>query len=221
VPDLQAHTTQRARPFALAGLVGGGLVLVIITAVLVITRLVAPTPSAGAPGAGAPGTGAAGGTATASGSATQTGLQGAIDTFGIATTTSHCPAASAAGAGARCPASPECWNGVFESEGVVTVNSRPCGKPHTWQTFAIAIMPSDASTVDVNIVQANSTVRAVCSYQVLLRSRTGAATKIPRNQWFIQVVPPSEAAYNTGVRTYRCLGRAAGYDGTRGSQFGA
>ena len=81
-------------------------------------------------------------------------------------------------------------------------------------------MPSAASSFDADTVQANPTVRAVCSYAVMLRSRVGRARLIPRSQWKIQVVPPDEAAYNSGVRTYRCLA-ALGYNESRTSQFGA
>lgn len=211
VPDLKAHATPprtRARPLVLATLAGGGLVLVIIAAVIVITRLLAPN------------THATGNGATRSSTA-GTAAAGAIDTFGIATTTSDCPAASVPGADARCPASPECWDGILEEEGVITISGLACNGPHSWQTFAIGIMPSDASTYDVNIVQANPVVRAVCSYQVLLRSRTGAARKIPQSQWSIQVAPPDEAAYDTGVRTYRCLASTDAYNGSHTSQFGS
>ena len=196
----------------MAAVVGGGLVLVVIAALIVGIRLLAPG------GGGGP---AAAGTAGATGTTTRTGAAGPIDTFGIATTASHCPAASVAGAGARCTAAPECWDGLTEINGIVTAPSAlPCRGPHTWQTFAIGIMPSAASSFDVNTVQANPAVRAVCSYAVMLRSRVGRARLIPRSQWTIQVVPPDEAAYNSGVRTYRCLA-ALGYNESRTSQFGA
>jgi hypothetical protein len=148
------------------------------------------------------------------------GAAGAIGSYGIATTASHCPAASVS-TFARCPVSLECWDGVVEDAGVITASPLPCDGPHTWQTFAICIMPSDVATYNVNVVQADPTVRAVCSEQVLLRSRNPRARLAPAAQWFIQVAPPDETAYNTGIRTYRCLARDAGYDGTRTSQFGA
>jgi hypothetical protein len=192
-----------------AAVVGGGLVLVVIAALIVGIRLLAPGGST-----------AATGTSGTTGTTTRTGAAGAIDTFGVATTVSHCPAASVAGAGARCMAAPECWNGLVETEGIITASTLPCRGPHTWQTFAIGIMPSAASSYDVDTVQANPTVRRVCSYAVLLRSRVGRARLIPRSQWSIQVVPPDEAAYNSGVRTYRCLA-ALGYNESRTSQFGA
>lgn len=144
---------------------------------------------------------------------------GVINTFGIATTTSHCPAAAVPGAGARCPKAPECWNGLDESEGVLTGRLLPCTAAHTWQTFAIGVMPSDASVANVNIVQANPIVRAVCSAKVLLRSRAGQARLIQKSRWSIQVLPPDEAAYDGGVRTYRCLA-SRGYAKSRTSQFG-
>ncbi len=192
----------------LAAAVGGGLVLAVIAA-LIGARFLAPGAGAGTiPGAGSsarPGT---------------TGTAQAIGTFGIATTTSNCPAASVPGAGARCPKDPECWNGLFEAEGIITAPSAlPCTGPHTWQTFAIALMPADASTFNVNILQSSPAVRAVCSFPVLLRSRAGQARLIPRGRWSIQVLPPDEAAYDSGVRTYRCLA-ALGYAASRTSQFG-
>ena len=103
--------------------------------------------------------------------------------------------------------------------GVVTARSARCGRSHTWQTFAIAMMPAESATFNVNIVQANSTVKAVCSLKVLLASRTGAALRVPRSAWIIQVMPPDETAFNTGVRTYRCLAGQT-FDAFRSSQFG-
>jgi hypothetical protein len=80
-------------------------------------------------------------------------------------------------------------------------------------------MPASASAFNVNVVQASPTVRAVCSLKVLLASRTGAARLIPGGKWEIQVVPPDEAAYDSGIRTYRCLAIVTGKT-ARTSQFG-
>jgi hypothetical protein len=139
--------------------------------------------------------------------------------FGVATTTAHCPAASVQGASAACVKTPECWAGLVETSGVITGRALPCDQPHSWQTFAIAIMPSESATFDVNIVQANSTVQALCSTKVLLASRTGAALQVPPSAWSIQVMPPDEAAYDSGVRTVRCLA-GHGLDELNTSQFG-
>ncbi len=202
---------RRWRRAALAAAVGGGLVLVGAAGLIVGDRLLAP--------AGTPARAGATGNATGTTAATDT-TGNAIDTFGVATTATRCPAAAVAGAGARCTASPECWDGLVEDEGIITTpGPLPCTGQHTWQTFAIGIMPSSAASFDVNIVQANRTVDAVCSYAVLLSSRTGNARKIPQSQWSIQVVPPDEAAFDTGVRTYRCLA-SLGYGESQASQFG-
>jgi len=202
----------RGRSVMLASVAGGSLVLVLVAVLLVYTHVLAR--GAGAGGNGTGGNGAGGNGAAGSGAA------GAIGSYGIATTTAHCPAATVSGA-ARCPASPECWDGVLEEEGVITLSPLPCNGAHTWQTFAIGIMPSDASTYNVNIVQANPTVQAVCAQAVLLRSRNVRGRLLPLGGWVIQVAPPDEAAYNTGVRTYRCLARPGGYNGARTSLFGA
>jgi serine/threonine protein kinase len=202
VPDQGSNAvtqSRRWRTAALAAAGGSGLVLVVIAGLIVGHRLLAPAGASGSTGASGQ----------------------VIDTFGVATTTSGCPAASVAGAGAgaRCTASPECWNGLLEEEGVITASSLPCTGPHTWQTFAIGIMPTGASTTNVNIVQASPAVSAVCSYPVLLGSRVSRARLIPRSRWMIQVVPPDEQAFDSGVRSYRCLAAVEEME-PRTSQFG-
>ena len=139
--------------------------------------------------------------------------------FGVATTTRRCPAASVSGANAACVTTPECWAGVNDFNGVISASPEPCTQPHSWQTFAIAMMPSDSATFNVNIVQANPTVEALCSTKVMLASRSGAALSVPPGDWSIQVMPPDEAAYDTGVRTVRCLA-GHGLDALTTAQFG-
>ncbi|HXP22374.1 MAG TPA: hypothetical protein VN840_22245, partial [Streptosporangiaceae bacterium] len=134
-----------------------------------------------------------------------TGVSNAPGVFGIPTVTSGCPAASVRGSGARCPKVPECWNGLVVISGSATASPLPCGRPHVWETFAIAILPADVRTYDQNMVAANPAVSAVCSMQVLLRSRQGRARQIPAGSWEIDVLPPDEAAFDSGDRAYRCL----------------
>lgn len=198
-----ARVHRRRASLALAAV---GVVVVAAVGLLVLPRLLAP-------GDGAGGNGPAGA------SSPGTSLPGAVGVFGVATTAEHCPAATVAGASAACVKTPECWAGVNDDSGVITARPVPCGQRHTWQTFAIAMMPTEAATFNVNIVQANPTVQAVCSTRMLLASRTGAALRVPRSVWRVQVMPPDEAAYNTGVRTYRCLA-GHGLDELRSSQFG-
>jgi serine/threonine protein kinase len=209
-----ATTRARSRHPALVLAAVGGAAAIAVAGVLVAAHLIAP-------GQLGPGNSAGNGPAGAnSAGATSPGASlPPIGVFGVATTTRHCPAAAVAGAGAACVTTPECWDGVNDDSGVITARSLPCDQPHTWQTFAIAMMPTQSATFDSNIVQADPTVKALCSLKVLLASRTGAALRGPQSPWTIQVMPPDETAYNSGVRTYRCLARHD-YDGLTTPQFG-
>jgi hypothetical protein len=140
--------------------------------------------------------------------------------FGVATVTRGCPAAAVASAAARCTRSRECWAGLVEVSGSVTARSVPCARAHIWETFAIAILPSDVRTFDQDIVQANPTVKAVCSMRVLLASRLGRAHPIPAKSWTIQALPPDESAYGSGARAYRCVATVIGATALHGSRFG-
>jgi tRNA A-37 threonylcarbamoyl transferase component Bud32 len=172
-----------------AALVGGGVALIVAAAALAVgLYLHKPEARSGSPGiSDAP------------------AALNAPGVFGIATVTSGCAAASVQAAAARCPANPECWQGTVDINGSVSAQSQSCSQPHSWETFAIAIMPADVSTFDQDVVAANPAVRAVCSLPVLLRSRVGRARRIPRRDWEIQVMPPDETAYYSGVRAYRCI----------------
>ncbi|HEX7267038.1 MAG TPA: hypothetical protein VF256_06400, partial [Streptosporangiaceae bacterium] len=66
----------------------------------------------------------------------------------------------------------------------------------------------------------NPVVSAVCSMRVLLASRRGAARQIPQGSWEIAVLPPDEAAFGGGTRTYRCLARQLGGTNPSASEFG-
>ena len=129
----------------------------------------------------------------------------APNVFGIPTVTAGCPAALVRVAGARCPARPECWAGMVEISGAVTDRGVPCTRPHYGETFAIAILPADARTFEQPTLEKNPTVNAVCSMRVLLASRRGRALRIPVSAWRVDVLPPSQAAFYSGTRSYRCV----------------
>jgi hypothetical protein len=102
--------------------------------------------------------------------------------------------------------------------GAASAEPLPCNAAHVWETFAIAILPADVQTFDQPTVAADPAVRRVCSEAVLLASRQGPARRLPTPAWDIQVLPPSEAAYDSGSRVYRCLANEIGHEpGT--SQF--
>jgi hypothetical protein len=156
-----------------------------------------------------------GGTATNSGNgSTHTAGSGAAggspNVFGIPTVTAGCPAASVRVAGARCPAHPECWAGMVEVSGAVSARSLPCTQAHYWETFAIAILPADARTFEQPTLEKNPTVSAACSLRVLLASRRGRALRLAVSAWRVDVLPPTEAAFYSGVRTYRCIASVLG-----------
>jgi len=140
--------------------------------------------------------------------------------FGVPTVVSGCPAASVRAAEARCTKAPECWNGIVDNAGDSSAEPLSCAGPHVWQTFAIALLPTDAQTFETNIVQANPSVRAVCSKAVMLKSRLGAARRIPKNNWMILVIPPDQAAFDSGARAYRCVAHKIRGAAPRTSQFG-
>jgi serine/threonine protein kinase len=216
-----AEQTARQRPSLTLAAVVVGVAVMVAAALIAVPRLLSPGggPAGNSPPASSPPGNNPAGTSTPAASTPGVSMPGPVGVFGVATTTKHCPAASVAGAGAACVTTPECWAGVNEISGVISASPLPCTQSHTWQTFAIAIMPSESATFDVNIVQANPTVRALCSAKVLLASRTGAALPVPQSAWSIQVMPPDEAAYDTGVRTVRCLA-GHGLDELKASQFG-
>ena len=193
---------RRRRPVMLLVAAAAGIVLLVGAAAVVGVRVLSPGASSGAPAAPASTV-----AAPAAG-------------FGVPTVTSGCPAASVPGADSRCPRSPECWAGLVISAGSASARSLPCTRPHVWQTFAIAILPAGVRTFDAGAVAGNPTVRAVCSTRMLLASRRGAARQLPAGSWQITVLPPDEAAFDSGARAYRCLaGRGAGAEAST-SQFG-
>jgi len=131
--------------------------------------------------------------------------------YGVATVAANCPAALVTGGTARCPATPECWNGLVEISGDVTAAPLPCDGQHVFQTFAIAILPAEVRTWDVATVQADRTVMRVCSEQVMLRSRRPAARRYPVSSWSVEVVPPDETQFEDGARYYRCVATPIGF----------
>jgi serine/threonine protein kinase len=130
------------------------------------------------------------------------GSAAAAAAYGIKTVSAGCPAASAGVATAGCPAAAECWDSLVVISGAASVESTPCTRPHEWETFAIAILPAGARTFDQPAVAADPAAKTVCSTRIL---RQSLLRKLPARNWMIQVLPPSEAAFDTGARAYRCI----------------
>ncbi|GLX01695.1 protein kinase [Microtetraspora sp. NBRC 16547] len=187
-----------------------------------IVMLVPQNPDQGGtgtrPGSTVPGSAVPSGSATgpSSGppSSTAGGGQNEVE---VATYTEGCPAAEVPSAAGACVSAPECWRGPVSIAGDVTAQPTSCGKPHVWETFAIAPLPPGV-TSDEDTVAKHPTVTLLCSQYILLLSRRGPSAAIA-DGWEVTVLPPSAAKYAAGVRSYRCLGRLAGPD-TPGSRFG-
>jgi Protein kinase domain len=202
-----------ARQLALAG----GLVVIIAAALLIGARFL-PHGSGSAAGPASAGPASTGSSGTGTGLRAQGGGAAAPDVFGIRTTSAGCPATRRIAA-ARCPVSPECFGGLVVSAGSASAEPVACNRSHYWETFAIAILPAEVRTFDQDAVGADRAVRTVCSETVMLASRRGQARRLPARDWRIDVLPPSEAAFNSGTRVYRCLANEIGQQ-PRVSQFG-
>lgn len=153
---------------------------------------------------GLPAAGSSGGTA-ATGRPAGQGARLVPGVYGVPVVARHCPAARVTGGEARCPVSPECWNGLVEISGNVTAEPLPCTGPHVFQTFAIGILPAEAQTWSVAVVQADPAVTRTCSQQVLLQTRRVAARRYPASAWRAEVMPPDETQFDSGARYYRCV----------------
>ncbi|WP_405149613.1 protein kinase [Sphaerisporangium sp. NBC_01403] len=136
----------------------------------------------------------------------------ASDVGAVKTTVQNCPAASIAGANAACGQEAECWGGIVVTMGSVSVKRRGCEEAHSWETFAVAPLPVDTITYDMNDLQGHPTVKKLCSMPVLIQSRYGDAKAIAPAKWRILVLPPTPEAFKEGVRIYRCVGTVIGED---------
>ncbi|MFF4585488.1 serine/threonine-protein kinase [Streptomyces sp. NPDC001388] len=139
--------------------------------------------------------------------------------FGVATTTGGCPATTVDGVGGRCVASPECWSGIVDISGIVTVSRADCATRHVWETFAIAPLPEDGMTNNARDLIRHPDVKALCSQKVM------AATMAPDGretaaEWQTDIIPPTAAEWDKGLRVFRCVAAALTEDGEKtGSQF--
>ncbi|MFF5187538.1 serine/threonine-protein kinase [Streptomyces sp. NPDC000345] len=139
--------------------------------------------------------------------------------FGVATTTGGCPATAVDGVGGRCVAGPECWSGIVDISGIVTVSRADCATRHVWETFAIAPLPEDGMTNNARDLIRHPDVKALCSQKVM------AATMAPEGretaaEWQTDIIPPTAAEWDKGLRVFRCVAAALTEDGEKtGSQF--
>jgi serine/threonine protein kinase len=134
---------------------------------------------------------------------------------GLDTYTENCPAAKVRGAGAACVRESECWGGLVIIVGDTKARRLGCEETHSWETFAVAPIPKDAETYVQQDLAKHPMIKRVCSRTVLLASRVGTAGNIAAARWQADVMPPSQAQFENGVRYYRCIGRVTGQEPRR------
>ncbi|MBD9729846.1 serine/threonine-protein kinase [Streptomyces caniscabiei] len=139
--------------------------------------------------------------------------------FGVATTTENCPATEVDGVGGRCVETPECWSGIVDISGIVTVSRADCQAKHVWETFAIAPLPKDGQTNNARDLIKHPDVKALCSQKVMSASMAPEGRRIA-GEWSVDIIPPGSAEWAEGVRVFRCVAAARTDDGEKtGSQF--
>ncbi|MFE4823631.1 serine/threonine-protein kinase [Streptomyces sp. NPDC056704] len=131
---------------------------------------------------------------------------------GVSTTARDCPAAAVDGAGGRCVTTPECWSGITDISGTITVSLADCRVKHVWETFAIAPLPKDGMTNNARDLIKHPTVKALCSQEVMLKSRTATARAVT-GRWSTDILPPTAQQWSDGLRAFRCVAHAATEDG--------
>ncbi|MEU6719956.1 protein kinase [Nonomuraea sp. NPDC046802] len=134
---------------------------------------------------------------------------------GLDTYTANCPAAKIRGADAACVREPECWGGLVIIVGDTKARRLGCEEVHSWETFAVAPIPKDADTYVQQDLAKHPTIKRVCSRKVLLAGRTAAGRAIASANWMADVMPPSQAQFEDGVRFYRCIAKVTGQESRR------
>ena len=183
-----------------------GVVLLVAVAAVVGARVPLPGASTGAPAAPA---------SSASGP-----VLAARSGFGIPTVSTGCPAASVPGAGARCPRNPECWAGPVVAAGSASARSLPCTRPHVWQTFAIAILLSRCADLRRQHRGGQSHGERGVLHAGAARVTPGHGARDPGGLVADHRAAPSEAAFDSRARAYRCLAHQSSGADPSTSQFG-
>ncbi|WP_202499411.1 MULTISPECIES: serine/threonine-protein kinase [Streptomyces] len=166
-----------------------------------------------------PDAGTGGSSATAQPSADATAEGEGASGFGVATTAENCPATDVGGVGGRCVAGPECFSGIVDISGIVTVSRADCRTKHVWETFAIAPLPKDGMTNNARDLIKHPDVKALCSQKVMAATMTAGGRDVAKD-WNVDIIPPSAAQWDEGLRVLRCVAAAVTDDGEKtGSQF--
>ncbi|MET8096147.1 serine/threonine-protein kinase [Streptomyces sp. NPDC005236] len=207
VAEPAARRSSRWRP----GLIG--VLAAVVSVSVSVTWVVHEYGSADGPGSSSAG--------SPSPSATGKASAAADAAFGgVRTTRSGCAAAAVEGAGGRCVTTPECWSGITDISGTITVSRADCHVAHVWETFAVAPLPKDGMTYNARDLVKHPDVRALCSQQVMRNSRIASGSS-DGLRWNVDVLPPTAPQWAEGLRVFRCVAAALTDDGEiTGSHFG-
>ncbi|MCX4987425.1 MULTISPECIES: serine/threonine-protein kinase [unclassified Streptomyces] len=190
-----------------------GVLAAVVTVSVSVTLVIHQYGSPGGPGSSS--------TGSPSPKATDKGSSGGAAAFGgVRTTRRGCAAADVEGVGGRCVTTAECWSGITDISGTITVSRADCHIDHVWETFAIAPLPKDGMTYNARDLAKHPDVRTLCSQQVMRNSltSTGRADGV---RWEVDVLPPTPAQWAEGLRVFRCVAAALTDDGqTTNSHFG-
>ena len=104
---------------------------------------------------------------------------------------------------------------VIQGE-VTSIRRIDCSTEHVYETFAIAPVPATLAEDYMDVLEADPSVKSVCSQKNLLASRFGDAKQY--SEWTLEVLPPTPEDRTAGRRVYRCLGTPAGHT-VSGSAF--
>jgi serine/threonine protein kinase len=142
------------------------------------------------------------------------------EVYGVRTVTENCPAAQVRDAQAVCVEKAECWSGMVVINGEIeSIRRLPCERDHSFETYAIALVPGDVADPYADVLEAHPTVRKVCSVETLLASRYGDALQLGPQRWHSEILPPSSDDRSTELGVYRCVATITDMDTIVGSAF--
>jgi len=214
-PYPSAPVPPRSRRGAVvAGVAGGVVLLLLLVGGIVLADTLDRTdtgPSASATPTGDGGT--AGG--TRSPAATPTLGPSGVPPSGVPDLLGPCPLNTFGLADVVCPTTPECFGGITVISGEARAARTSCTRRHTWQTFLSAELPSTVTTPDMAVVKKLEIVTVLCGRDSLAIALKGK----PSVGWETEVLPPTQAQFDAGERTFRCLA-GKGADGLSAPVFG-
>ena len=151
---------------------------------------------------------------------TTTTTKTAAEIYGVRTVTEGCPAAQVPDGQAQCVEKAECWSGMVVINGEIeSIRRLPCDQDHSYETYAIALVPGDVADPYRDVLEAHPIVQKVCNTDILLASRFGDALQFGADRWQPEILAPSSDDKSTELGVYRCVASITEIDTITGSAF--